>query len=103
MLHLVNRLGIGPRRLEGNARDLSSMAENSKERAVAYSAATNQATSNVEAVAASADELMKSVAEIGRRVAESSTITRQAVEEADRTNATVEGLASAAQKIGEVV
>ena len=41
--------------------------------------------------------------EIARRVAESSQITRGAVDEATRTNAIVHGLAEAAQNIGVVV
>jgi len=44
-----------------------------------------------------------SIAEISRQVSESTQIATKAVEEAARTNTTVQGLADAAQKIGEVV
>jgi methyl-accepting chemotaxis protein len=43
------------------------------------------------------------VAEIGRQVDHSSRVAAEAVERAGRTNTSIEGLASAAQKIGDVV
>ncbi len=47
---------------------------------------------NVQTVAAATEELSSSVSEIGRQVTESTRIAGQAVEEATRTNATVQGL-----------
>src|SRR5207248_1139261 len=44
-----------------------------------------------------------STSEIGRQVAESGRVAHQAVGEVERTTATVQGLAEAAQKIGDVV
>ena len=49
------------------------------------------------------EELSASVNEMSRQVAQSTTITRRAVEEAAGTNETVGGLAEAAKKIGEIV
>lgn len=43
------------------------------------------------------------MSEIARQVAQSAAIARQAVDEAKRTNTTMEGLAAAAGKIGDVV
>jgi methyl-accepting chemotaxis protein len=54
-------------------------------------------------VASAIEELSVSSAEIARRVAESSGIADKAVKEAHHTNGTVQGLADAAQKIGQVV
>jgi methyl-accepting chemotaxis protein len=73
------------------------------EQATAVAAAAEQASGNVATVATAAEELSASISEISRQVAESSTITARAVEEAVRTNALVEGLAQAAERIGEVV
>jgi methyl-accepting chemotaxis protein len=61
------------------------------------------ASSNVETVAAAAEELSSSVAEIARQVTRSSEIATRAVGDAERTNATVEVLSTGAEKIGEVV
>jgi methyl-accepting chemotaxis protein len=69
------------------------------------SAATSSATTsnNVQAVASAAEELVTSVREIGRRVDEASQITNQAVTVGKRTNEIMAGLASSADRIGQVV
>ncbi|NGX95180.1 MAG: chemotaxis protein, partial [Candidatus Afipia apatlaquensis] len=54
-------------------------------------------------VAAAAEELSSSVAEIARQVNQSNEIATKAVADAERTNATVQVLSSGAEKIGEVV
>lgn len=61
------------------------------------------ASVDVQTVACAAEELFTSIAEIGRQVGESTKIAGHAVDQAMRTNRTVQGLAAAAQKIGEVV
>ena len=61
------------------------------------------ASNNVGTVAAAAEELSSSVAEISRQVARSSEIASKAVGDAERTNATVQALSTGAEKIGEVV
>jgi methyl-accepting chemotaxis protein len=54
-------------------------------------------------VAAAAEQLASSVAEIGRQVSFSTTVAQKAVEGAGRTNDTVRTLSSEASKIGEIV
>uniref|UniRef100_UPI0005B28002 methyl-accepting chemotaxis protein n=1 Tax=Methylobacterium sp. B34 TaxID=95563 RepID=UPI0005B28002 len=61
------------------------------------------ASGNVQTVAAAAEELTHSIEEINQRIAVSSRMANDAVEEVGKTNGTVAGLAEAAQKIGEVV
>ncbi len=58
---------------------------------------------NVDTVAAATEELSSSSQEIGRQVAQSAEIAGRAVEEAKRTDATVQKLADGAQQIGEVI
>jgi len=57
----------------------------------------------VRTVAAAAEELSASIGEINRQVVQSTDIARAAVDQVRHANATVEGLATAAVKIGEVV
>ena len=90
--------------LDSTASSMSITAEETSRQATAVAAAAEQASTNV------ADRgerrprsCPSSIAEIGRQVAQSTDIAGKAVAEADRTNATVKGLAEAAQKIGEVV
>jgi methyl-accepting chemotaxis protein len=98
------------RTVETNARQVAnlaaSMADLSQQaggHAAAVVGASDHASSSVQGAAAATEELSVSVADIGRRVAESADIAKSAVAEAGRTNEIVQGLASAAQKIGEVV
>jgi methyl-accepting chemotaxis protein len=71
--------------------------------AAAAVAASTQTSSNVQAVAAGAEELAHSVSEISRQLSHALEITGEAVTQADTTNATITTLVSATQKIGEVV
>ncbi|TWB54265.1 methyl-accepting chemotaxis protein [Nitrospirillum viridazoti] len=61
------------------------------------------ASGNVQAIAGGATELVASIEEISRQMAEASKISEDAVHQTNRTNASVSGLLSAAQRIGEVV
>jgi methyl-accepting chemotaxis protein len=65
--------------------------------------ASDEASANVQTVAATAEELAVSVGEIGTRVSTASRIVNQVTENARIANLKVEGLASAAQRIGDVV
>ena len=63
--------------------------------------ASDEASANVQTVAATAEELAVSVGEIGTRVSTASHIVNQVTENARIANLKVEGLASAAQRIGD--
>jgi methyl-accepting chemotaxis protein len=82
---------------------MSATAEGTSHQANTVAAAAEEATANVQTVAAATEELSSSVAEIGRQVLHSTEIAGRAVEEANRTNVTVQGLSAAAAKIGDVV
>jgi methyl-accepting chemotaxis protein len=71
--------------------------------AATAAAASTQTASNMQAVAAGAEELAASVSEISRQAADALSISTKAVAQADETNTIVSGLAQAAQKIGDVV
>jgi methyl-accepting chemotaxis protein len=89
--------------LRATSNSMSATAEEASQQATTVAAVAEQASANVQTVAAATEELSSSVSEIGRQVAQSTKIAGQAVEEANRTNMTVQGLSSAAQKIGDVV
>jgi methyl-accepting chemotaxis protein len=73
------------------------------ERVTSAAGASTQTSSNMQAVASGAEELAASVGEISRQAADALAISKQAVEQANETNTIVSGLATAAQKIGDVV
>ena len=85
------------------SQSMTATAEATSAQATAGAAAVAQVSGNMQTVASAAEQLLSSVTEIGRQVGHSSKIAGQAVEDAGRTNATVQKLSVAAQKIGEVV
>lgn len=82
---------------------MSHSAQESQGLASAVAAATEEARTNVETVAAAVEELSASISEIGRQVDVASTISDKAVETAGRTSETVEQLNEAARQIDEIV
>ena len=89
--------------MQRSARGLAGAADGTRRQTLAVASGATEATSNVETVAAAAEELAASIGEIGRQMAQAAATARQASEESERTNESVSGLAEAAQKIGEVV
>jgi methyl-accepting chemotaxis protein len=65
--------------------------------------AFNEASTNVETAAVAAEELSQSISEISRQLTHTSDIVRLATDEARATDGEIAGLASGAQKIGDVV
>ena len=61
------------------------------------------AQSNIHSAATATEELSASIQEINRQVERSAEVTNEAVTEAQRTDAIIQGLASAVDKIGAVV
>lgn len=89
--------------LQSTSQSMAATAEATSHQANLVALAAESAASNVQTVAAAAEELHASISEISRQVSESTRISQEAVNEASRTNVLVNGLAQAADKIGEVV
>ncbi|WP_343036049.1 HAMP domain-containing methyl-accepting chemotaxis protein [Hongsoonwoonella zoysiae] len=89
--------------LRSTAGSMSATAEETSRQATSVAAATDQASSNVQTVASATEELASSIDEIGRQVSTSAEIARKAVEDAERTNAQVQELNEAANRIGDVI
>ena len=100
---VVNGVASAATELQATAQAMSATAEETNAQATTVAAASEQASNNVQTVATASEELSSSISEIGRQVGESNTITRKAVEQAERTSAQIISLADAAQKIGDVV
>jgi methyl-accepting chemotaxis protein len=99
----LTAVGDATHLLESSANSLGGSAQSMEGHASAVATAAEQASLNVETVAEAAEELAASINEISRQVATSAEVSRQAVAEAERTNALVHGLSDAARNIGEVV
>jgi methyl-accepting chemotaxis protein len=100
---IVRTVSTAATGMQSTAQSMTSTASDASKRAATVSAASQSASNNVGTVAAAAEELSSSVAEISRQVTRSSEIASKAVNDAERTNATVQVLSTGAEKIGEVV
>ncbi len=89
--------------MQSSSEAMGATAEETTRQASSVTAASEQASANVQTVASAAEELAGSIGEISRQVAQASQIASAAVTEAEQTNVKVQGLAQAANKIGEVV
>ena len=101
--NLVKMVSGSVARLQDTARTMSSAAEQTAGEAQTAQQAGKEAGSHAQAVTGATDALTSSVREIGLQVARSSQIAGTAVEEAQRTNTLVQGLAEAGSRIGDVV
>ncbi|MBI3453039.1 MAG: HAMP domain-containing protein [Rhodospirillales bacterium] len=100
---VVDQVSSGAARMQETATSMTRTVANAQERTQSVATASTQASMNVQTVAAASEELSASIAEIGRQVSDSAKTASRAVEEAGRTNTEIQGLAQAAQKIGDVV
>ncbi|WP_298378793.1 HAMP domain-containing methyl-accepting chemotaxis protein [Azospirillum sp.] len=101
------------RLVEGIATSATGMADSAGQMASVVDQASGQSKnvaresddiqSNVRSAAAAATELASSIGGITDQVSHSARIASEAVSHADRTNATVQGLMSNAERIGQVV
>ena len=85
------------------ATTLSGSSDQASQRAEGAVKTSNDASGNVEAAAAAAEELLSSITEIARQLDQTTELVRVAVTEAQTTNDEIAGLAHAAQKIRDVV
>jgi methyl-accepting chemotaxis protein len=89
--------------LQATAQTLSAAAEETSSQSATVAAASEEASANVQTVAAAAEELSKTIQTVTEQVKKSAAVSKDAVEKAADTNRTMQELAAAAGKIGDVV
>jgi len=89
--------------MRSTAGALLGSSDQTSQRAESAVQAFHEASANVETAAVAADELSHSIAEISRQLTHTSDIVKLATEEARATDGEIAGLASGAQKIGDVI
>ncbi|UKJ74580.1 methyl-accepting chemotaxis protein [Azospirillum brasilense] len=100
---MVSAVAAAAGQLQGSARSMTAIAERTTAQASSVATVTEQASGNVQTVASATEELSGSIAEIAQQVDSAARTSRAALEEAQRTNATVESLSGTAERIGSVV
>ncbi|MDB5549421.1 MAG: methyl-accepting chemotaxis sensory transducer [Tardiphaga sp.] len=101
--NIVNAVGSAATDLRTTAETMAVSAEQAVRQTTSVAAASDNASQNAEAVAAAVEELNASIHAIAQQVNDSANITGAAVTQANETNGEIQGLAIAAQKIGDVV
>jgi len=100
---IVRSVSTAATGMQATAQSMTATASDASARAATVGAASQNASNNVGTVASAAEQLSGSVAEISRQVSRSTEIASKAVNDAERTNATVQVLSTGAEKIGEVI
>ncbi len=88
--------------MRATAASLFNASGHTSNRAESAVHTSNEASTNVETAAIAADEMSSSIAEIGRRLNQTTEVVRVAVDEAQVTNQDIGALAQGARKIGDV-
>jgi len=99
----LGKVSTAANMMRSTADGMSSIADETSSRSTAVAAAAEEASTNVQTVASASEELSSSISEISRQVSQSTQIASEAVNEVHGANEKVQGLAKAANKIGEVV
>jgi methyl-accepting chemotaxis protein len=101
--NIVDAVSSTANDLEVAASKLTRTAETTQQLSATVAKASEDASFSVQSVASATDQLSGSVSDIARQVEESSDIARQAVGQAERTDARIAELSRAASRIGDVV
>ncbi len=100
---MTETLGEAAAGMEATARTMTQAAETTNGRSAEVAGAAEQTLANVQMVAAASEELSVSIGGIAAQVAQSSDIARDAVDQARRTDETVQRLVKSADQIGDIV
>ena len=100
---VVSALSSAATNMQNNADGINTAIQTTGDQANKMASNAQSASSNVQTVSAAAEELSASIREISSQVAQGSAISRNAVQQAQQTNAEVQSLSDAALKIGDVV
>jgi methyl-accepting chemotaxis protein len=100
---LLRSVGDSASSMRETATTLLNASGQTTERAESAVAAFHEASANVETAAVAADELSRSIAEISRQLTHASDIVTSATGEARSTDEQIAGLATGAQRIGDVI
>ena len=103
MRQTLRQLGDASGQMRRTSADLSTVSGQTNERVQVAQKASSDASMSVDSVASAAEELSASINDIRQQAAHAADIAGRAVDQARQTDGTVQGLATSAGRIGEVV
>ncbi len=89
--------------MSATSKQMVATSSDTRERSSVVAAASDETAQNVSMVASAAEELSSSVQEISRQVTKASDISQEAVKEAGESETAIAALATAAEKINDVI
>jgi methyl-accepting chemotaxis protein len=89
--------------MRATAASMAATAQGTSERSAIAAEALHKASANVQTVASASEQLASSVTEISRQVTHSTSVSQRAVAEAERTNRSLESLATTTGQIEQIV
>ena len=99
----LDELNAASSEMRKTSGDLSAVSRQTNDRVQVAEKASSDASMSVDSVASAAEELSASINDIRQQAAHAADIASRAVGQARETDGTVQGLASSAGRIGEVV
>jgi methyl-accepting chemotaxis protein len=100
---VLTTVGDSVAAMRSTASALSAISNDTTAHTAGAVKTSGDAFESVEVAANAAEEMSKSIAEINHQLARATEVVRAATAEAQSTNADIEGLAAAAQKIDDVI
>lgn len=100
---IVESVAAASTQMNASSESLQALADDTSARSSGVSAAAEETSKNVSTVASATDELSASISEVSRQIADTAALAGEAESQAEGTNATVQNLSTAANKIGDVV
>ncbi len=103
IMGVVDTVSTAVREMEKTVESVSAVTEQTSAQSTVASAASEQTAESVHTVAQSTEQLNASITEISTKVSQSTIIVNKASEDGVSASATINTLAEAASKIGEVI
>jgi methyl-accepting chemotaxis protein len=85
------------------AENLNENANNTNQKTIIVSSASEETSANVQSVASAVEELSATISEIAQQVTNASSVASQAVDQAEKANVLIVGLKSASDEIYNVI
>ena len=99
----LGKVGEAAHEMESAAQALDQSSRSASETTAVVNASSSRAAENVDTVAAAAEQMTGSIAEIAQQIARSTEIAQDAAHRVEQTNGDVSALNAAAEKIGDIV
>jgi methyl-accepting chemotaxis protein len=100
---IIQTVASASTELEAAAGTLTQAANTTQKLSIAVASSSKEASTNVQSVAVATEQMASSIGEIGRQVESSTRIAREAVSQAEQTDARMNKLTTAAARIGDVI